>query len=141
MDWLAKEVIAELKMIIEKQSSVLDQVRIRKEEARFEYDINEKIESEMMQEEWMMRRAISLLADAYEGIYYTDPNLDGVNREEIIIINDEEQNPKRRLLHSSFQFLDGSNFFLYFVVVIVDCEWLSIGYIVHITEGIYHGIC
>tara|TARA_R110000851_G_scaffold208501_1_gene360996 strand:- start:378 stop:650 length:273 start_codon:yes stop_codon:yes gene_type:complete len=90
MDWLAKEVIAELKMIIEKQSSVLDQVRIRKEEARFEYDINEKIESEMMQEEWMMRRAISLLADAYEGIYYTDPNLDGVNREEIIIINDEE---------------------------------------------------
>ena len=90
MDWLAKEVIAELKMIIEKQSSVLDQVKIRKEEARFEYDINEKIESEMMQEEWMMRRAISLLADAYEGIYYTDPNLEGINREEIIITSDEE---------------------------------------------------
>ena len=141
MDWLAKEVIAELKSIIEKQSSVLNQVKIRKEDAKFEYDLNEKIELEMMQEEWMMRRAISLLTDAYEGIYYTDPNLEGINREEIIITSDEEQNPKRRLLHSSFQFLDGSNFFLYSIVVVIDCEWLSIGYIVHIIEEIYHEIC
>ncbi len=90
MDWLAIEVIAELKPIIEKQTSVLEQVRVRKEDAIFEYDLNEKIELEMMQEEWMMRRAISLLTDAYEGIYYTDPNLDGINREEVILIGDEE---------------------------------------------------
>lgn len=90
MDWLAKEVIAELKSIIEKQSSVLDQVRVRKEDAKFEYDLNEKIESEMLHEEWMMRRAISLLKDAYEGIYFTEPNLKGINREEVIFTGNEE---------------------------------------------------
>jgi hypothetical protein len=90
MDWLAKEIIVELKSIIEKQSSVLDQVRIRKEDARFEYDLNEKIESEMLQEEWMMRRAIALLQDAYENVYAKYPNLDSLNRETPILTGNEE---------------------------------------------------
>lgn len=90
MNWLAKEVIAELRSIIEKQSTVLDQVRLRKEDAKFEYDLNEKIESEMIHEEWMMKRAISLLKDAYGNVYLTEPNLKGINREEVILTGNEE---------------------------------------------------
>jgi hypothetical protein len=90
MKWLAKEVITELKNIIERQSAVLNQVRERKEDARHEYELNESIESEMVQEEWMMRRAIVLLKDAYENKYYDYPNLEGNNREEVVFTNNEE---------------------------------------------------
>jgi len=90
MNWLAKEVIAELKSIIEKQATVLAQVRTRKEDAKFEYDLNEKIELEMVHEEWMMRRAITLLQDSYENVYTKYPNLDSLNREEPILTVDEE---------------------------------------------------
>ena len=90
MDWLAKEVIEELKAIIKRQSSVIDQVRIRKEDSLIEYELNKKIEDEMMQEEWMMRRAIALLKDAYENVYHTEPNLKGINKEESIFTGDEK---------------------------------------------------
>lgn len=90
MDWLSKEVIEELKLIIKRQSNVLKQVQIRKADALVEYDLNKKIEDEMMQEEWMMRRAIALLKDAYENVYPKYPNLDSLNREEPILIGNEE---------------------------------------------------
>jgi hypothetical protein len=44
----------------------------------------------MMQEEWMMRRAIALLKDAYENVYHTEPNLKGINKEEPIFTGDEK---------------------------------------------------
>lgn len=90
MNWLAKEVIAELRSIISKQSTVLDQVRLRKEDAKFEYDLNKKIESEMIHEEWMMKRAIALLTDTYENVYHKYPNLDSLNREKFILTDNEE---------------------------------------------------
>ena len=90
MDWLTKEVIEELKLIIKRQSNVLKQVQIKKEEALVEHDLNKKIEDEMLHEEWMMRRAIVLLMDAYENAYPKYPNLDSQNREELILIGNEE---------------------------------------------------
>jgi len=90
MDWLSKEVIEELKLIIKRQSNVLKQVQIRKEDALVEYDLNKKIEDEMLHEEWMMRRAIVLLMDAYEDIYPKYPILESQNREEPILIGNEE---------------------------------------------------
>lgn len=126
MDWLAKEVIEELRAIIERQSTVLDQVKIRKEDASYEYELNKKIEDEMMQEEWMMRRAIALLKDAYENVYHTEPNLKGINKEEPIFTGDEKQNSKRRLYYCCFQFIDGHCFFLSTIVDGIICKWLSI---------------
>ncbi|MBC8226025.1 MAG: hypothetical protein H8E74_02635 [Gammaproteobacteria bacterium] len=90
MDWLNKEVIEELKLIIKRQSSVLKQVQIIKENALIEYDLNKKIEDEMLHEEWMMKRAIALLMDSCERIYPKYPNLDSQNREELILIGNEE---------------------------------------------------
>lgn len=90
MDWLTKEVIEELKLIIERQSFVLKQVQIIKENALIEYDLNKKIEDDMRNEEWMMRRAIALLMDSCENIYHKYPILESNNREESILIGDEE---------------------------------------------------
>ena len=90
MDWLAKQVIEELKCIIRRQSAVLKQVTERKEDAKLEYEINKNIETEMIQEEWMMKKAILLLKDAYEDVYLAGPNLEGINREETILTNNEE---------------------------------------------------
>ena len=84
------QAIKQIKNIIERQSAVLNQVRERKEDARHEFELNESIESEMVQEEWMMRRAIVLLKDAYENKYYDYPNLEGNNREEAVFTNNEE---------------------------------------------------